>query len=192
MRPHAPFPCDYAPELRQWFSLADRAPDKLLAGLREAAALLEAWFDVLLASRGLDELPPGARRLLARGRDRALYRPHLAKEAGWHRRLFRGLAGGGWPGERDPLEAAGPPRAWRGGHGRVIPLDGRCEGGARNGGRRRSKRWQGRASATPSTIGGSPAPGRFCAMFSRLAKPPPADRPRCRVRSPSRRLYINI
>jgi phospholipase/carboxylesterase len=53
--PNAPFPCDYAPEARQWFSLADRAPEKLLAGLREAAAILDRYFDELLASRQLGD-----------------------------------------------------------------------------------------------------------------------------------------
>jgi phospholipase/carboxylesterase len=53
--PDAPFPCDYAPEARQWFSLADRAPEKLLAGLREAGAILDRFFDELLASRQLDD-----------------------------------------------------------------------------------------------------------------------------------------
>ena len=52
--PNAPFPYDYAPDGRQWFSLADRAPEKLLAGLREAGAILDRFFDELLASRGLD------------------------------------------------------------------------------------------------------------------------------------------
>jgi phospholipase/carboxylesterase len=51
--PNAPFPCDYAPEARQWFSLADRAPEKLLAGLRKAGAILDCFFDELLASRQL-------------------------------------------------------------------------------------------------------------------------------------------
>ncbi len=53
--PHALFPCDNAPEARQWFSLADRAPEKLLAGLREAGAILDRFFDELLASRQLDD-----------------------------------------------------------------------------------------------------------------------------------------
>src|SRR3984893_4519592 len=52
---HAPFPCDYAPEARQWFSLQDRAPEKLLAGVREAGAILDRFFDELLASRQLDD-----------------------------------------------------------------------------------------------------------------------------------------
>jgi phospholipase/carboxylesterase len=49
--PNAPFPYDHAPEVRQWFSLQDRAPEKLLAGLREAGAILDRFFDELLASR---------------------------------------------------------------------------------------------------------------------------------------------
>jgi phospholipase/carboxylesterase len=53
--PNAPFPCDNAPEARQWFSLADRAPEKLLASLREAGAILDRFFDELLASRQLDD-----------------------------------------------------------------------------------------------------------------------------------------
>ncbi|MGH6868054.1 MAG: alpha/beta hydrolase, partial [Methylocella sp.] len=53
--PNAPFPSDYAPEARQWFSLADRAPEKLLAGLREAGELLDRFFDELLASRQLGD-----------------------------------------------------------------------------------------------------------------------------------------
>jgi phospholipase/carboxylesterase len=53
--PNAPFPCDYAPEARQWFSLADRAPEKLLAGLRKAGTILDRFFDELLASRQLDD-----------------------------------------------------------------------------------------------------------------------------------------
>lgn len=53
--PNAPFPYDDAPEARQWFSLADRAPEKLLGGLREAGAILDRFFDELLASRQLDD-----------------------------------------------------------------------------------------------------------------------------------------
>lgn len=84
--PDAPFPCDYAPELRQWYSLADRAPDRLLAGLRTAAARLDAWFDELLASRGLDE----SRLALAgfsQGAATALY-----SSVTWRKRLA-GIAG---------------------------------------------------------------------------------------------------
>ena len=55
MAPNAPFPSDNAPATRQWFSLADRAPEKLLAGLREAGAILDRFFDELLASRQLGD-----------------------------------------------------------------------------------------------------------------------------------------
>jgi phospholipase/carboxylesterase len=53
--PNAPFPYDGAPETRQWFSLQDRAPEKMLAGLREADAILDRFFDELLASRQLGD-----------------------------------------------------------------------------------------------------------------------------------------
>src|ERR1700730_4725371 len=53
--PTAPFPSDYAPEARQWFSVADRAPEKLLAGLREAGTILDRFFDEVLASRQLGD-----------------------------------------------------------------------------------------------------------------------------------------
>ena len=35
--PDAPFPCDMAPYGRQWFSLQDRRPAAMLAGVRRAA-----------------------------------------------------------------------------------------------------------------------------------------------------------
>lgn len=53
--PHAPFPYGDAPETWQWFSLQDRAPEKLLAGLRQAGAILDRFFDELLASRQLGD-----------------------------------------------------------------------------------------------------------------------------------------
>lgn len=54
LSPHAPFPCDFFPERRQWFSVEDRAPDKLLAGMRAAAPILDQFLDEALAERGLD------------------------------------------------------------------------------------------------------------------------------------------
>jgi phospholipase/carboxylesterase len=51
--PDAPFACDYAPAGRQWFSLQDRTPEKLLAGLQDAATILDRFFDEVLASRRL-------------------------------------------------------------------------------------------------------------------------------------------
>ncbi|MGH6796719.1 MAG: alpha/beta hydrolase [Methylocella sp.] len=53
--PNAPFPSDHDPLTRQWFSVHDRAPEKLLAGLREAGAILDRFFDELLASRQLGD-----------------------------------------------------------------------------------------------------------------------------------------
>ncbi len=53
--PNAPFPYDDAAEARQWFSLRDRSPEKLLACLREAGAILDRFFDELLASRQLGD-----------------------------------------------------------------------------------------------------------------------------------------
>lgn len=46
--PNAPFPCDMAPVGYQWFSLADRAPEKVEAGVRAAAPLLNAYLDQVL------------------------------------------------------------------------------------------------------------------------------------------------
>lgn len=41
--PHAPFPCDMAPYGRQWFSLQDRTPATVLAGVQAAAPILDAF-----------------------------------------------------------------------------------------------------------------------------------------------------
>jgi phospholipase/carboxylesterase len=53
--PNAPFPCDMAPYGYQWFSLQDRSPETILAGVRAAAPVLDAFIDEALASRGLAE-----------------------------------------------------------------------------------------------------------------------------------------
>lgn len=52
---HAPFPCDSAPQGRQWFSALDLDPDKLLEGIRASAAILDPYLDELLAKRHLDD-----------------------------------------------------------------------------------------------------------------------------------------
>ncbi len=52
--PNAPFPFDMAPSGRQWFSLQDRSPASILAGIQTAAPILDHFLDELLASRGLD------------------------------------------------------------------------------------------------------------------------------------------
>lgn len=52
--PDAPFPCDMAPYGYQWFSVQDRSPPAVLAGVRAAAPSLDAFIDEALAQRGLD------------------------------------------------------------------------------------------------------------------------------------------
>jgi len=51
--PHAPFPCDMAPFGRQWFSLQSRDPADMLAGIRTAAPMLNAYLDAELERLGL-------------------------------------------------------------------------------------------------------------------------------------------
>jgi phospholipase/carboxylesterase len=53
--PNAPFPCDMAPSGYQWFSAQDRSPAAVLAGVRAAAPILDAFLDEALASRGLGD-----------------------------------------------------------------------------------------------------------------------------------------
>lgn len=54
LSPHAPFPCDMAPVGRQWFSVQDFNPERILAGVRAAAPILDGFLDEALAARGLD------------------------------------------------------------------------------------------------------------------------------------------
>jgi phospholipase/carboxylesterase len=53
--PNAPFPCDMAPYGYQWFSVQERSPAAVLAGVRAAAPLLDAFIDDELQKRGLDD-----------------------------------------------------------------------------------------------------------------------------------------
>ena len=53
--PNAPFPCDMAPYGYQWFSVQDRSPATVLAGVRAAAPLLDGFIDEELQKRGFDE-----------------------------------------------------------------------------------------------------------------------------------------
>src|SRR5881392_2322701 len=53
--PNAPFPCDMAPYGYQWFSVQDRTPEALLAGVRAAVPSLDAFIDEELQKRGLTE-----------------------------------------------------------------------------------------------------------------------------------------
>src|SRR5690242_16301468 len=43
--PNAPFPCDGAPYGFQWFSVRDRSPPTVLAGVRAVAPALQAYID---------------------------------------------------------------------------------------------------------------------------------------------------
>ena len=51
--PDAPEVCDMTPFGRQWFSLQDRRPEAMLAGIRAAAASLDAYLDSLLEQHRL-------------------------------------------------------------------------------------------------------------------------------------------
>jgi phospholipase/carboxylesterase len=51
--PDAPEPCDMAPFGRQWFSLRDRRPAALLAGVQAGAPALDAFLDAELREAGL-------------------------------------------------------------------------------------------------------------------------------------------
>ena len=53
--PNAPFPCDMAAYGYQWFSVQDRTPAAMLAGVRAAAPILDAYIDEELQKRGLAE-----------------------------------------------------------------------------------------------------------------------------------------
>ena len=53
--PNAPFPCDMGPYGYQWFSVQDRTPAAVLAGVRAAAPILDAFIDEELQKRGLSE-----------------------------------------------------------------------------------------------------------------------------------------
>ncbi len=56
--PDGPEPCDMAPFGRQWFSLRDRQPAALLAGVQRSLPVLNAFLDAELGDAGL-----GARQL---------------------------------------------------------------------------------------------------------------------------------
>jgi phospholipase/carboxylesterase len=53
LSPNAPFPCDMAPYGYQWFSSQDRSPEAVLAGVRAAAPVLDAFINEALKERGL-------------------------------------------------------------------------------------------------------------------------------------------
>lgn len=53
--PDGPQPCDMAPYGRQWFSLQERRPAAMLAGLVRTAPLVDAFLDEELQRYGLDD-----------------------------------------------------------------------------------------------------------------------------------------
>jgi phospholipase/carboxylesterase len=53
--PNAPFACDMGGFGYQWFSYQDRAPGPVLAGVRAAAPILDAFIDRVLAETGLPD-----------------------------------------------------------------------------------------------------------------------------------------
>jgi phospholipase/carboxylesterase len=55
LSPNAPFPCDGAPFGYQWFSVQDRSPPSILAGVRATAPTLDAYIDEELGRRGLTD-----------------------------------------------------------------------------------------------------------------------------------------
>lgn len=55
LSPNAPFPCDMAPVGYQWFSLQDRAPSIVEAGVAKAAPILNQYIDAQLEAYALDD-----------------------------------------------------------------------------------------------------------------------------------------
>ncbi len=53
--PDGPQSCDMAPSGRQWFSLQDRSPPVIFAGVGATAPILDRFLDEALAARDLDE-----------------------------------------------------------------------------------------------------------------------------------------
>ena len=51
--PDAPYPCDMGPTGRQWFSLADRTPARIEAGLRHVQPILDRFVDAELTRLAL-------------------------------------------------------------------------------------------------------------------------------------------
>jgi len=55
LAPDGPEPCDMAPFGRQWFSLQDRSPEAILAGVQASAPILDEFLDDVLKERGLGD-----------------------------------------------------------------------------------------------------------------------------------------
>ena len=120
LSPNAPFPCDMAPYGYQWFSAQDRSPAAVLAGVRAAAPMLDAFIDEALAERGLGDgelalvgfsqgtmmsLFVGLRRAVAAGRHRRLFGTAARPRAAAKRTALApaGIAGARHRGPACPL-----------------------------------------------------------------------------------------
>ncbi|MBT4907831.1 MAG: prolyl oligopeptidase family serine peptidase [Rhodospirillaceae bacterium] len=55
LAPDAPDPCEGAPFGLQWFSLTDRSPENIAAGVRGVAPAIDAFLDHHLAQHGLSD-----------------------------------------------------------------------------------------------------------------------------------------
>ena len=108
LSPNAPFPCDMAPYGYQWFSSQDRSPEAVLAGVRAAAPILDAFIDEALEKRGLAAERPGAGRVLAGHDDVALRRAAPRAAGRRHSRLSGPAARARAAGRRAALASAGP------------------------------------------------------------------------------------
>jgi phospholipase/carboxylesterase len=53
--PNAPYPCEGNPYGYQWFPIAHGDPTRVLAGVRSAAPVVDAFLDETMAAYGLDE-----------------------------------------------------------------------------------------------------------------------------------------
>ena len=53
LAPDAPFPCDMASFGYQWFSLQDQSPEAILAGVKQAAPMVNNYIDEVLKTREL-------------------------------------------------------------------------------------------------------------------------------------------
>src|SRR5690349_6376790 len=119
--PNAPFPCDIAPYGYQWFSVQDRTPQAMLAGVRAAAPSLDAFIDEEFQKSGLE---PGDAALVgfSQGTMMSIY-------VGLHReRPVAGILG--YPGRliaphllADELRSRPPVLLVHGTHDPVVPFE---------------------------------------------------------------------
>ena len=159
--PNAPFPCDMAPYGYQWFSVQDRTPTSVLAGVRAAAPSLDAFIDEELQKRDLTDsdaalvgFSQGTMMSLFVGLRRAT---PLAGILGYSGRLIAPelLA--------SELRSRPPVLLVHGTEDPLVPfeLDGERRGGAASGRRFRSRRSPARASSTRSIRRVCERGGRF-------------------------------